>query len=134
MIPYVQQSAREREPRPGWITKRDTDQRETESDENDADIFHAVIREQSFQIVLTKRECDAKHRAGDAERRHGPSRRLRHWKPAAESDESVDAHFDCHSGKQSGDMAGRVRVRGRQPDVKWKQTGFQSEAGKREPE
>ena len=50
------------------------DQREAEPDENDADVFHAVIGEQAFQIVLAQRERDAEHRADHAQRRHHRTR------------------------------------------------------------
>ena len=130
----MQQRARQRELSPPGVAVVAGDHGKTQSDQNDADIFDAVIREQAFQIVLPQRERDAQHGADHTERGHRPAGSRRRGQPAAETHEAVNAHLDGHAGKHGGNVAGRVGVSGRQPDVQRKNTGLQSEAHKRQPE
>ena len=63
VIPHMQQRAGQREPAPRGIAVRRGDHREAEADEDDADVFDAVIREQPFEIVLRQARTRRRARA-----------------------------------------------------------------------
>jgi len=117
MIPHMQQGAGQCQPAPNWITLLNRHQRETKPDENDADIFDAVIGEQALEIMLPQREGHAQYRTGHAQHRHHPTRSVRHRQPTAETHEAIDAHLERHTRKHGRDVTRCVSVRGRQPNV-----------------
>ncbi len=96
VIPHVQESARERKRAPGRMSMFHRDEREAETDQDDADVLDAVIREQSLEIVLAERERDPQHRARHAQASQPPSPRpIGDGQPAGEPHQSVDAHLDA---------------------------------------
>ena len=48
----MQQGTGEREPAPGGVTLRRGHHRKTEANENDANVFNAVVGQQTFEIVV----------------------------------------------------------------------------------
>ena len=91
VIPHMEKSACQREPTPRRVSLAHCHQRETQPNENDADIFNAVIREQTFEVVLTECKGNTQNGAGHTEERHHPTGLRRHGQPAAESHKSVNA-------------------------------------------
>ena len=52
-------------------------QRQTEADEDDADVLHRVVGEQPLQVVLHQRVQHAQHRGDAADRQHDDARTTR---------------------------------------------------------
>ena len=101
-------------------------ERKAKSDEDDADVFHRVIGQQPLEIVLHERIEHAHHRGDAAEREHHhappPGRFAREVEHDAH--EAVDRDLGHYAAHQRGDVAGRRRMRKRQPHMQRHQTGF----------
>jgi hypothetical protein len=128
MVPDVEKAAGESEGAPGGVALFDCDHGETEADKNDADIFHTVIGEEAFEIVLTESESDAEDGAGNAQRHHNPGGSGGHGEPSAKADQAVDTQLDRDPREDGRDMAWRVGMSGGKPDMKREKAGFESEA------
>jgi hypothetical protein len=74
VIPDVQERAGEGELPPGGVGVFGGDEGAAETDENDADVFDAVVGEEAFEVVLAEGEGDAEDGA-DARARRRSSRR-----------------------------------------------------------
>ena len=119
MIEYVQQCGGERQsggPAHSISLERKT---QTEPDENDADILHSVIGEQSLQVVLHQGVEHAEHAGEPGEREHNHAPPPCRLAEEIEDDphEAVDGDFRHHPAHQRGNMAGRGRMGERQPDM-----------------
>ena len=93
-----------------------------------------LIGEQPLEIVLHQRIEHAHHRGDAAEREHHhappPGRRAEQIEHDA--DEAVDRDLGHHAAHQRRDMAGRGRMRERQPDMQRHQAGLRAGADQRE--
>ena len=129
-------------------TRRDADRRDVtaavrqghhpcaETEEDDADVLDAVIRQEALEIVLHERIQHAQHRREPSQRddEHAP-REPRHTKAeCADAHDSVDAGLDEHAGHQRGNAARRGRMRLRQPDVQRNDARLHAEAEEEERE
>jgi hypothetical protein len=111
------------------------DQGQPEADEDDADVFDAVVSEQAFQVVLADRERDAQGARNHAQPQDDGAplgRRVRQQR--RDPDDAVDAHLEDDAGQERRDVAGRHRVGAGQPDVQGHHARLQPEPGQREGE
>ena len=101
-------------------------QRRSQPHENDADVLDAVIGQQPFQVVFHQGVKHAQHRRDRAggQNRHPPPQRRRAEEVKADARQPVDAGLDQHAGHQRRDVAGRHRMRRRQPDVQRDDAGL----------
>ena len=134
VVPHVEQRPRERQSAPGRAAVLDRHQREAETDQDDADVLDAVIGEQPLQVMLAESEGDAQHGAHDTEGGDHRAGTRGRREPTREAHQSVDGHLEGHAGEHGGDVAGRVGVGRRQPDVQREHAGLEAEAEQRQPE
>ena len=119
MVEHVKQRRRERQRRrPGQAVGLERD-RQAQTDEDDADVLDRVIGEQPLQIVFHQRIQHAHHRGQPADGEHDdacpPGGQAEQVEDDA--DEAVHRHFRHHAAHQRGNVAGRGRMRERQPDM-----------------
>ena len=86
---------------------------------NDADVFDAVVGQQSFEVVFHQRVKHAEHGRDGANRHHGhaPPERRGAKEVEQHPGQTVDAGLDDRAGHQRGNVTGRDRVCHWQPDV-----------------
>ena len=119
VIENVKQRGRQRERGGGRHVVRRKGERETEPNEDDADILHRVVGEQALEVVL--HQC-AEHaeRAGDpgkGDHDHTPPPRGRAIEVKDDADEAIDGDLGHHAAHQRRYMARRRRMGERKPDV-----------------
>jgi len=104
--------------------------------EDDADVLDAVVGEQAFQVMLHQRVEHAQHGGDRADRQHGdtPPVGRRAEKIEEHAGQPVDAGLDEYAGHDRRDVAGRRRMRHRQPDVQWNDAGLDAETDEKEDE
>ena len=134
MIEYMQQTRGERQ-RGGRRHVEDLEgERETETDEDDPDIFNGVVSEQALEVVLHQRVENAEQRRARPGDQHGnappPVRRPRQIKN--NPDEGVDRDLGHHAAHQRRNVARRGRMGERQPDVQRDEARFRAGADQRE--
>ena len=100
-----------------------------DAEQNDPDILDAVIGEQALEIMLRQGEQHAEHPARPA---HGDQQPAPPWLGRPENgqdpDQPVNADLDHRSRHQCRGMAGRDRVRFRQPDMRRDDAGLCAKA------
>src|ERR1043166_4448028 len=135
VVPDVKETARHAEEDPIGPAEGSTQHGQPESHDDDADVLDAVVREQSLEVVLPEGKRDAQDPADDSEKQknRSPSQR-RGRKITEESNQSVDADLQHDSREHRGDMARRVGVGARQPDMKGHQARLEAEADHHENE
>ena len=102
----------------GHVVRREGE-RETEADEDDADVLDRVIGEQPLDVVLHQ-GAEHAEQAGDAGERDdedAPPPGRRAVEVEDDADEAVDGDLGHHPAHQRRDVAGRGRVGERQPDM-----------------
>ena len=104
-------------------------QRGAEAHHDDADVFDAVIGQQPLEVVLLQRVEHAHQRRDHAHgENHGPGPQRRRPEEVEEyARHPVDAALDHDARHQRRDVAGRHRVRVRQPDMQRHDAGLHAE-------
>ncbi len=118
------------------MTQAAEHERRAEAHHDDADVFHAVIGQQAFQVMFLKRVQNAHYRGDHAHgKNHGSGpQRGRPVEVEEHARHAVDAGLDHNSRHQRRDIAGRHRVGVRQPDVERHDAGLHAEAGEEQQE
>jgi hypothetical protein len=134
MVEHVEQRSRQRQGGGDVHVVGAKRQRQSEADENDADVFDRVIGQEPLQIVLHQGIQNPDGGADPAERQ---DRELEPWigragKIQNDADEAVNADFRHHATEQRRRMAWRGRMGEGQPDMKRHQAGLRSGAEKSE--
>jgi hypothetical protein len=75
VIPDMEQPAGQGQDSPLRAPLVHGDHGEAQADEDDADVLHAVVGQQTLQVVLAQREGHSEDRAGASEPGHDPARR-----------------------------------------------------------
>ena len=115
------------------LAQRAKHQRRAEADKNDADILDAVPREQALEVVLHQRVEHSQQSRRHAQRQHHGSHPKRRRSVEIEEDarHAVDAGLEDDARHQRGNIAGRNRVRLRNPDVQRNHPRLHAEAKKK---
>ena len=135
MVPDVQERPGEAEHHQIRPPEGAPEQRQADAHADDADVLDAVVREQPLEVVLADGEGDAEHARHDPEAQDDaapPSGEAR--KQRRDPDDAVDAHLDDDARHDGRDVARRVGVRARQPDVQRHDARLQPEADEGEDE
>ena len=111
-------------------------ERETDADEDDADILDGVVGEETFQVMLHQ-GVQYTEQAGDAgERDDDDAPPPGRW--AIEIEDDADGAVDCDLGHdaahQGGDVAWGRRMGERKPDMERHKTGLRTGADKHQDE
>src|SRR5207247_1886639 len=135
MIQHVEQSAGEPQHSEGGRSAAEANEPYPEAQGNDADVFHAAVGKEPFEIMLGERKEDAEDARRHANTAQDPAPPHR-WRPdeREDADEPIDARLDHDAGHQSGDVGRRRRVCFRQPDVEWHEARLCAETNHREQE
>ena len=135
VIDHMKKGARESRHRDGQVAVAHAEQSEPESERDDPGVFDRRIRQQAFHIALRQREENAEnagYRADPDQRQPPPGgRRAQECQNAKQA---VDSRLDHHARHERGNVAGRRRMRFRQPHVKRHEAGLRSEADDSEEE
>ena len=109
-------------------------ERETQADEDDADVLDRVIGEQPLEVVLHQRVEHAEHGGHPAEHDHDrrPPPGQRPHQVEGDADEGIDRDLGHHAAHQRRDVAGRRRVGQRQPDMQRHDAGLGTGADERQ--
>ena len=119
MVEGVVQPRDQRQRRQNVVAAVQKHQCRAQTHEDDADVFDAVIGKQTLEVVFHQRVEHTQHGGDCAHCQHGhsPPERRRAEEIEQHPGQSVDACLDDHTGHERGDVAGRDRMRLRQPDV-----------------
>ena len=111
-------------------------QRETQTDENDPDVFNRRIGQQALHVALDGGVNDAENRRDetDHQQQHAPPPEIVVEQVERDADDAVDGGFQHHAAHQRRNRRGRGRVGFRQPDVQRQQPGLGPETEQREQE
>ncbi|EKD37329.1 MAG: hypothetical protein ACD_75C01172G0003 [uncultured bacterium] len=110
--------------------------RQAEADIDDADVFHAVIGEQPFEIMLHQGiEYPEKRRSrADQEDQHPPLPGDVPEQVVGKTNETVDRHLEHDPGHERRDMGRGHRMGLGQPDMERDNAGLQAESDQGEEE
>ena len=135
MIQHVQQPAGETQRRDRRQAVANPQQAQSDADRDDADVFHAGIGQQPFQVALRQREQHAVQPRGDAQAQHEPGAPGRHaTQQRQRAENSVDARLDHHARHHRRHRTRRRRMRLGEPDVERDQAGLGSKTNQRQQE
>ena len=136
MVGDVEQRGRERERDHRAGIERAGDERRPDAHEDDADVLHAVVREQAFQVVLHQRVEHPQHRRSRAENQdeRAPPGWSGREPVECQTQESVDPELDHHARHERGNVRRRDGVGARQPDVEGDHPRLRAEADQAERE
>ena len=110
--------------------------RQSQADENNADIFHGMISQQPLEIMLHQR-IEHAHEGGDAadgQHGHPPLPVKLPDKVEHDTDEAVYRHLQHDPGHECGDMGGRDGMGLGQPGMQGHQPRLHAKADKHEDE
>ena len=109
-------------------------QRQPQANEDNPDIFHRAVGQQSFQILLHHCVQHAQRRRNSAQRQHQSAPPPHRFAQQIEhdADEAVHRHLGHHPAHQRRNVAGRGGMRQRQPHVQRNQARLGTRAKQRQ--
>ncbi len=118
------------------MTTRERHHPGTHTEQDDADVFDAVIGEEALEVVLHQRIEHAENgrQSADQKDEDAPRQSRQTQTKGAEPNDAVDPSLDQDAGHQRRNTAGRGGMRFRQPDVQWDDARLHGEAEKEKHE
>ena len=129
MVDDVQQAAGQAQGRHRRVPVADPQNAHPQPQGDDADVFHAVVSQQPFQVVLrqgVEHAEDARNHADGHERPAPPRRRRPEQREHPQ--QPINPRLDHHAAHHGRHVRGRGGVGFRQPDVHRNEAGLRAEA------